>query len=153
MLTKVKTESEIAAMRESGRMLATVLGHISPQVAVGISTKELADSARKELLKLVGQPAFLGYYGFPDVLCVSINDEVVHGIPKSHRQVKEGDIVSLDFGVSYNGMITDGALSVIAGKASGEVTNLVTTTSRALMAGISVVRSGIHVGDIAAVVQ
>lgn len=153
MLTRIKTDAEIKAMRESGRMLAAVLGHISPQISPGISTKDLAESARLELSKLGGQPAFLGYYGFPDVLCVSLNDEVVHGIPKASKIIKDGDIVSLDFGVTYKGMITDSAATFIAGNAPNKITELITTTERSLMAGISVVSHGVHVGDIVAAVQ
>ena len=116
MQTRVKTKSEIAAMRESGRMLATVLEALKPKVEPGISTKELADVAAAELKALGGEPSFLGYQGFPDVICISLNEEVVHGIPNPKRIVQEGDIVGLDFGVTYKGMITDSAISVIAGK-------------------------------------
>ncbi|HEY5442433.1 MAG TPA: M24 family metallopeptidase, partial [Candidatus Saccharimonadales bacterium] len=91
MVTRVKTASEIKAMRESGRMLATVLQLLKGRVEPGISTKELAELAADELKRLGGQPAFLGYQGFPDVLCVSINDEVVHGIPKASKIIAGGD--------------------------------------------------------------
>ncbi len=83
MLTKVKTGTEIQAMRESGRMLAAVLEHLRKNIALGMSTKELSIIAAKELHSLGGKPAFLGYYGFPDVICISVNDAVVHGIPDS----------------------------------------------------------------------
>ncbi|MES2970944.1 MAG: type I methionyl aminopeptidase [Patescibacteria group bacterium] len=153
MQTRIKNSQEIAAMRESGRMLASVLEHLKGQVRPGITTKDLAESAKAELRSLGGQPTFLGYYDFPDVLCVSINDEVVHGIPRSTRIIQAGDIVSLDFGVTYRGMITDAAISVVAGMASQEVAQLVTTTERALMVGISVLKNKIQVGDISAAVQ
>lgn len=153
MITRVKTPTEIAAMRESGRMLASVLDHLTRQVTDGMSTKDLAEIAKQELRHLGGQPTFLGYFGYPDVLCVSINDEVVHGIPRTGHLIHKGDIVSLDFGVTYRGMITDAAVSVVAGTATPQAAQLVTTTSRALMAGISVVRDRIHVGDISAAVQ
>src|SRR5436309_14216256 len=117
MQTKIKTPAEIAAMRESGRMLATVLEVLKTKVEPGISTKELADIAAKELQALGGQAAFLGHQGFPDVICISVNEEVVHGIPKKSKTINEGDLVGLDFGVTYNGMITDSAISVIEGKA------------------------------------
>lgn len=153
MQTRVKTSQEIDAMRESGRMLASVISHLARQVTAGISTKDLAESAKQELRGLGGQPTFLGYFGYPDVLCVSINDEVVHGIPRAGHLIRPGDIVSLDFGVTYRGMITDAAVSVVAGKADAQAAQLVAATSRALMAGISVMRSGIHVGDISSAVQ
>src|SRR6266436_3839174 len=98
MKTRIKTAREIRAMRESGRMLATVLAIVSRQVTAGISTKDLANAAAAELKRLGGNPAFLGYHGFPDVICISINDEIVHGIPSTLRILRDGDIVSLDFG-------------------------------------------------------
>lgn len=153
MQTRVKTGIEIAAMRESGRMLATVLQYLSEQLIPGMSTKDLAEMAKLELRKLGGQPSFLGYGGFPDVLCVSVNDEVVHGIPRASHFIDVGDVVGLDFGVTYRSMITDAAVSVIAGKATTHAKNLVDSTERALMAGISSVHNGVRVGDIAAAVQ
>lgn len=154
MLTKVKTELEIRAMRDSGKMLATVLEHLKQQLQPEMTTKQLADMAAKELQKLGGKPAFLGYQGFPDVLCVSLNDEVVHGIPSVTRIMKEGDIVSLDFGVNYHGLITDGAISVIAGQTSQpELQKLIDETERSLYDGIAAVRGGAHIGDISSAVQ
>ena len=93
MITKIKTSEEITWMRESGRMLATVLEHACRSCEVGMTTKELANIAAAEINKLGGEPAFLGYYGFPDVICISVNDEVVHGIPGKYV-IKDGDIVS-----------------------------------------------------------
>lgn len=153
MQTRVKTQTEITAMRESGRMLATVLESVSRQLSKGMTTKDLAEIAKKELKGLGGQPTFLGYFGFPDVICVSVNDEIVHGIPRQNHLIKEGDIVSLDFGVTYKGMITDAAISVVVGKAPDQINNLVQDTSRALMAGIGAVHDGARVGDISAAVQ
>src|SRR4051794_3021997 len=109
MQTRVKSPSEIAAMRESGRMLATVLEVLRPLTQPGVTTKQLADKAAEELKALGGEPAFLGYQGFRDVICISVNDEVVHGIPSADRVIQDGDIVGLDFGVNYKGMITDAA--------------------------------------------
>lgn len=151
--TQIKTPVEIASMRESGRLLATVLATLKQAVQPGMSTKDLSEIAKRELRSTGGQPTFLGYYGFPDVLCVSVNDEVVHGIPKSDHFIKEGDIVSLDFGVTYRGMITDAAISVIVGKASQKNQELVTATERSLMAGIGTLCDGVQVGDIAAAIQ
>lgn len=152
MYTKVKTQQEIKDIRVSGQMLAAVLHYLQLQVTPGISTKELADLAAVELKKLGGKPAFLGYNGFPDVICISVNEEVVHGIPGSEI-VQEGDLVSLDFGVTYNGMITDSATTVIAGEGSGAKRKLLKGTEEALMAGISVVKHGVKIGDIGAAVE
>ena len=120
MYTREKKPSEIAAMRESGRMLATVLELLRHSAKPGMSTMDLNIIAEKELKSLGGKPAFLGYQGFPAVLCVSINDEVVHGIPSKDKIIEDGDIVSLDFGVVFDSMITDAAISVIVGSPRSE---------------------------------
>lgn len=147
MYTRVKTDQEIKDMRESGRMLASVLQFLKPKVEVGMTTKDLANLAAQELKKLGGKPAFLGYNGFPDVICISLNDEVVHGIP-SEDVIEGGDLVSLDFGVNYNGMITDAAITVIAGESSGAKRKLIKGTEESLYAAISVVKDGVRIGDI-----
>lgn len=153
MMTKIKTADEIAAMRAAGRMLATVLDYLRQQIKAGQTTKELADLARVKLEELGGEPSFLGYQGFPDVICISVNDEVVHGIP-GKRLLKNGDIVGLDFGVTIKGMVTDAAITVIVGgKGDQEIQELVRDTETALLAGIETLRDGVHVGDIGAAVQ
>jgi methionyl aminopeptidase len=154
MITKVKTKAEIAAMRESGRMLATVLKKLEQELQIGMSTLDLSKIAEKELAALGGEPAFKGYQGFPEVLCVSVNQEIVHGIPKANRIIKEGDIVGLDFGVSYRGMITDAAISVIAGKpkTQGHI-RLVERTKQALEIGIGAVHDKVRTGDIGSAIE
>ncbi len=152
MFTKVKSEQEIKDMRVSGQMLASVLQFLKPRVQVGITTKQLADEAARELKKLGGKPAFLGYGGFPDVICISLNEEVVHGIP-GKEVIADGDLVSLDFGVNYNGMITDAAITVVAGESSGTKRRLIKGTEEALLAGIAVVKDGVRTGDIGAAVE
>lgn len=154
MVTRIKTVKEITAMREGGRMLATVLQLLKSRLAVGMSTKDLALVAVDELKSLGGQPAFLGYQGFPDVICISVNDEVVHGIPRPDKIIAEGDIVGLDFGVLYKGMITDAAISVIAGtpKTKGHI-QLVKDTENALQAGIMAVHNQVRTGDIGAAIE
>lgn len=154
MQTRVKSPSEIAAMRDSGRMLATVLEVLRPLTVPGVTTKELADRAASELKALGGEPAFRGYQNFPDVICISVNDEVVHGIPSPTRIIQAGDIVGLDFGVKFKGMITDGAISVIAGKPiSAAHRKLLQVTEQSLAAGISAVHDGVRTGDIGAAVE
>ena len=149
MITKIKTSSEIAAMREGGKMLATILQLLKSEVAPGMTTKDLADRAAIELKALGGQPSFLGYQGFPDVICISLNAEVVHGIPSTTRIIKEGDLVGLDFGVTLRGMITDAAISMIVGKPKqkGHV-DLVRNTEVALEVGIAAVHDQVRTGDI-----
>jgi len=152
MYTRVKTPQEVDFMRQSGAMLVAVHDVLRTKVEVGITTNELDRIAVNELKKLGGKPAFLGYQGFPKSLCVSINDEVVHGIPGSYS-IKDGDIVSMDFGVNYMGMITDAARTVIAGKAAPEDQRLVAATKESLLAGIDAITGSVRVGDIAAAVQ
>lgn len=154
MFTQVKTPGEIKAMRHSGKLLATVLATLRQAVEPGMSTKDLAEIAKREIRGTGGQPTFLGQYGFPDVLCVSVNDEVVHGIPSMHKIINNGDIISMDFGVTYDGMITDGAISVIAGQAKDtKVSNLVRDTEKSLHAGIVALKDNVHTGDIAQAIQ
>jgi methionyl aminopeptidase len=154
MMTRIKTDKEIEAMRISGQMLAKVLEVLLLKIAAGMTTKELADMAAKELSSLGGKPAFLGYQGFPDVICISINDEVVHGIPNNHKVLLAGDIVGMDFGVIYNGMITDGAVSAIVDRpASARDKVLLDITKQSMMAGIGVLKHGVRIGDIGQAVE
>ncbi|MDB5163413.1 MAG: methionine aminopeptidase type [Candidatus Saccharibacteria bacterium] len=140
-------------MRQSGKLLATVLAHLKKRLTAEMTTKDLSDIAMVELKKLGGKPAFLGYQGFPDVICISLNDEVVHGIPSAKRVIKEGDIVSLDFGVNYQGMITDAAISLVVGEAQPAVKKLVRDTERSLLLGIQAIHGGVHVGDIGSAIE
>jgi methionyl aminopeptidase len=154
MQTKVKTADEIVAMRESGKLLATVLEVLKAKVTPGMSTQELADIAALELHALGGEPSFLGYQGFPDVICLSLNNEVVHGIPSKERIIHDGDILGMDFGVTYRGMITDSARSVIVGAAKQKRhIELVRYTLESLLAGIQAVHDQVRTGDIGASVQ
>lgn len=156
MYTQVKNPLEIDAMRTSGRMLATVLREVQRQTATGITTKDLANIAANELKGLGGKPAFLGYEGptpFPDVICISVNDEVVHGIPRNSLELRTGDLVSIDFGVMYDGMITDAARSFVVGDASDQIKKLIKDTEASLIAGIQVLRDGVRVGDISSAIQ
>lgn len=156
MLTKIKTESEIDSMRVAGGMLATVLKLVEKSADAGMSTKELANIARSELKKLGGSPSFLGYKGytpFPDVICISVNDEVVHGIPSLATILRDGDLVSIDFGVTYRGMVTDAARSFIINDASKQVKKLVKDTEMSMMAGIETLKDGVRVGDIGSAIQ
>lgn len=149
MSARVKTDSEIKAMRTSGRLLAQVLSKLQKTAEAGMTTGDLNEIAKQELRGTGGTPAFLGYHGFPGAVCASLNDEVVHGIPSNNRVIKDGDLLSLDFGVTYDGMITDSALSLIVGQpTSGRQDSLVGDTEAALEAGIRVIKSGATTGDI-----
>lgn len=149
---RIKTTSEASDMRTSGRMLATVLKHLSGRLEAGMTTGDLAHLAAEELAKLGGKPAFLGYQGFPDVICISVNDEIVHGIP-GKRRLESGDIIGLDFGVSYNSMITDGAITVGVGEIDPEAKRLIKATKDALKDGIKAVVNGARVGDISHAIE
>lgn len=155
MTTLVKTPDEIAAIRESGRILRAVLNVVTGQIQPGMSTLDLAKLADKELAKYPGaKPAFKGYEGFPESLCVSVNEEIIHGIPRAEHIIQEGDIVSCDYGVLYKGMITDCAVSVIVGQPqSAKDLELVNVTKKAMLKGIEQIRGGVHIGDIGAAVQ
>ena len=151
-MIQIKTQAEIELMRESGQILAIVLNKVIDAVQPGITTKELAVIADNEVRRLGAEPAFLGYSGFPDVICISINDQVVHGIPGG-QVIKKGDIVSLDFGVKFKGMVTDSARSILVNSTDTIRQKLIDGTQKSLNAGIAVVKSGKHIGDIGAAVQ
>ncbi|MCA9344439.1 type I methionyl aminopeptidase [Candidatus Saccharibacteria bacterium] len=153
MYTKVKTAHEIESMRRAGKQLATVLQYLKSEIQPGMTTKDLAILARNKLKTLGGKPSFLGYYGFPDVICISVNQEIVHGIP-GDRVINNGDIVSLDFGVTIDDMVTDSAISVVAGTTEDQSINrLVSVTEEALMAGIKKAKDGVRVGEISSAIE
>lgn len=154
MVTQVKTPAELKAMRESGAMLAHVLVLLQKQLQPGMSTKDLALIAAQELQALGGKPSFLGYQGFPDVICISVNEEVVHGIPHKDKIIESGDIVGLDFGVTLNGMVTDSAISVIAGTAKEQRhIELVQRTEQAMLTGIATLHDQVRTGDIGEAIE
>jgi methionyl aminopeptidase len=139
-------------MRQAGRIVATVLSILMKKVKPGMKTRELDIIAGRELERLGGKPSFKGYRGFPANLCVSVNDEIVHGIP-DERRLRQGDIVSLDFGAIFEGFHGDSAVTVGVGEISPEVAKLMATTEEVLKAGIAAARPGAHLGDISAAIQ
>jgi methionyl aminopeptidase len=147
-----KSEREVAIMRQAGKIVATVLEILKSQVKAGMKTKELDIIAERELTKLGARSSFKGYRSYPATLCISINDEIVHGIP-GQRVLREGDIVSLDFGVIYNGFQGDSAITVGVGKISNEAANLIAATEGALKKGIAAARTGARLGDVSYAVQ
>ena len=147
-----KTQEEIELLRESNRLVGRALGEVSKYIRPGISTLELDKIAEDCIRSNGGVPGFLGYGGFPNTLCISINDEVVHGIPSS-RCLKEGDIVSVDCGVVKNGFYGDSAYSFAVGKVSEEVDKLLRVTQECLYKGMEQAISGMRIGDIGYAVQ
>jgi len=148
----IKSDQEIAIMREAGRIVATVLDILKSRVRPGMRTEELNIIAAKETEKRGGKPSFNGYRGFPANLCVSVNDEIVHGIP-GERVLQDGDIISLDFGVIFNGFQGDAALTVGIGNVSLGAKRLIETTESALKAGIAAAHPGARLGDISAAIE
>ncbi len=148
----IKSEEEIAAMRQAGRIVATVLEMLKSKVKPGMRTEELDVIAAGELKRLGAKPSFKGYHGYPANLCVSVNDEIVHGIP-GKRVLRAGDIVSLDMGAIFMDFQGDAAVTVGVGKISPEAKRLIETTEGALKAGISAGRAGGRLGDISAAIQ
>ncbi len=147
--------SEIETMRKSGRIVALVLDHLSSKVKPGATTWDLEMYALDYLKTHEPHaiPAFKGYMGYPAALCVSINDEVVHGIPSPKRKIENGDVVSIDFGVFYNGYVGDSAITVIAGTGTPEAESLLKVTKESLFEGIKQAKVGNHLHDISAAVQ
>jgi len=148
----IKSDREIAIMRQAGRIVATILAVLSEQVRPGMKTKELDVIAARELERLGAKPSFKGYRGFPANLCVSVNDEIVHGIPGG-RVLDEGDIVSLDFGAIFEGFQGDAAVTVGVGKINSQAEQLMETTEGALKAGVAIAYPGARLGDISAAIQ
>ncbi|OGI58293.1 type I methionyl aminopeptidase [Candidatus Nomurabacteria bacterium RIFCSPHIGHO2_02_FULL_37_45] len=155
----IKTKEEIEILREGGKRLATVLFKVKGKVAPGLSTKDLDIYAENLIRGMGDEPAFLNYrpagaeFPFPASLCVSINDEVVHGIPSSKRILKEGDIVSIDLGLKHRGLFTDMAITVPVGVVSAGSQQLMNITEQALQVGINAAQAGGTVGDIGYAVE
>ncbi len=150
---ELKSASEIATIREAGRVTATILMELQAAAKVGVSTGELDALAAARIPQLNAKPAFLNYRGYPGVLCASINEEVVHGIPSKKRKLKEGDIIGLDFGVIVDGYHADAAVTIPIGVATAENLALIDATRRALELGIEQARVGNRVGDISHAIQ
>jgi len=149
-----KSQSEIDKMRRSGHIVRQVLEAARELVAPGISTMDLERVAERKIRDLGAKSAFKGYYDYPCVLCTSVNDEIVHGIPSERRVLKAGDIVSLDCGVVLDGYYGDAAITVPVGEPiSPELQKLIEVTRHSLLLGIEAARSGNTVGDVGAAVQ
>lgn len=150
-----KTNEEIQAIRESGRVLAAVFDHARVQITAGMTTKDLAIIVADEIKRLNAKPVLLGYKGFPDVVCISVNQQVVHGIPGT-LELNRGDLVSLDLCVGVDGMITDSAFTAVVGgseQTSGRVRTALKATEEALMAGIDEVKDGVRIGDVSHAIE
>lgn len=152
MFTRVKTDQELDFLRESCRIDATILKTIFAQLEPGITGIDLDEMARREIKGYGVKSAYLGFEGYPATICVSINDIVAHGIPSQER-IKNGDVVSLDLGVKYHGMVSDMCATVVVGNSSPEKDRLLAGTREALQAGMNVLKDGVRVGDIGQATQ
>src|SRR5215468_9328327 len=149
-----KSPAEIEKMRQSGRVVRQVLDHLRTLVVPGATTMDLERAAEQKMKDLGVKPAFKGYFDYPCVLCTSINDEIVHGIPSEKRVLKAGDIVSIDCGVVLDGYYGDAAITVPVGDSlSEDLKKLLEVTEASLYRGIEAARIGNAVGDVGAAVQ
>ena len=152
-MIRVKNKAEIDCMRESGKITRDVLDYLGSKIKVGMTTKELDKLAYDYIISSGATPSFLGYNGFPASICSSIDDVVVHGIPSDNQFIKEGQIISIDVGVIYNGWQGDAARTFLVGKVSEEKQNLVKVTEECFFNAIRNLRDGSPIGDIGYYVQ
>ena len=147
-MIQIKNQDQIAIMKEAGRITGEALLVAREHVREGVSTFELDKRIREQLERAGAKPSFLGYHGFPGSACISINDEVIHGIPSKQRILKEGDIVKIDVGAYYRGFHGDSARTIAVGKVSDEAARLIEATEKSFWAGIAKAQSGNRIGDI-----
>lgn len=151
-MVTIKTEDELARMRRAGEIVAKALAAVKTMVRPGVTTLEL-DTAAEELIRdHGGVPSFKGYHGFPGTICASVNEEIVHGIPGA-RVLRDGEIVSIDVGVIWEGYQGDSAITVAVGEASPEAQRLMDATQAALVATIAAARDGARLGDVSHAVE
>jgi methionyl aminopeptidase len=148
-----KSPAEIDKMRRAGHIVRQVLDEMRGMVKPGITTMDLERAAEKSIREFGAKPAFKGYYDYPCVLCTSVNDEIVHGIPSENRTLKEGDLVSIDCGVVLEGYYGDSAVTVPVGAVTNEAQKLLDVTEQSLYKGIDAAVVGATVGDVGAAVQ
>lgn len=151
-MTVIKSAEEITIMKKAGKIVAAVLERLRKEIKPGMKTKQLDEVAAEELIKLNAKASFKGYRGYPANLCVSINNEIVHGIP-GDRVIKEGDIVSLDFGAYFDGFHGDAAITVGVGKIGPVAQKLMDVTKESLAIGIEAACSGAYLGDVSEAIQ
>jgi methionyl aminopeptidase len=150
---RLKSDEEIKVLREGGKILKETLELLRKKVAPGVSTGELNEIAENHLASLGVEGAFKGYHGFPAALCTSVNDRTVHGIPRFDEVLRDGDIIGMDFGVIYKGLITDSCVTVGVGKVGKDVQKLMDVTEKALDLGLRQAMPGRTVRDVSRAVQ
>lgn len=152
-MVEIKTADEVKKIRCASKIVARTLALLKKKVRVGMSTQDLDRIARKNIEAEGAAPAFLGYRGYPAALCVSINEEIVHGIPRAERMIEDGDIVSFDVGSLLNGFYGDAAITVPVGKVKPEKLKLMEVTEKSLYKALSIIKNGVRLGDVSCVVQ
>jgi methionyl aminopeptidase len=150
---QVKKAAQLAAMAAAGQVVASALSAAAAAVAPGVSTAELDAIAAAEIRSAGATPSFLGYHGFPATICASVNDEIVHGIPRPARLLRDGDVVSIDCGAVVDGWHADAALTVPVGTVTAGLARLIDTCERALWHGLAAAQPGARIGDISHAVQ
>lgn len=150
---QIFTPEEIASVRRGGKILRACLEHVSALVKPGIKTIQL-DQAAEEFIRshMDAEPAFYGYHGYPSTLCTSVNEECVHGLP-GDKVLKEGDIISIDCGVLYDGLYTDACVSVPVGRISQQAQRLLNSTQKALDVAVALIAAGVRTGDLSSAIQ
>lgn len=152
MAVTIKSAREIDLMREAGKILGEVHNTMADRIKAGMSSYEIDQMAEKIIRSYNCKPSFLGYQGFPGSVCISINDEVVHGLPEKNKIIRDGDIVSLDMGVIYNGYQSDAARTIAIGEISDEAKKLIEVTEQSFFEGIKKAVAGGHLFDISAAI-
>lgn len=152
-MVELKNAAELDKIRQASKIVARTLALLKDHIRPGVSTAELNGLAESEIRKSSAVPAFLGYRGYPATLCVSINEEVVHGIPTPKRLIKKGDVVSLDLGAVYEDFYGDAALTVAVGEVSPDRARLISVTEQSLAKAIAAVRDGVRLGDVCHAVE
>ncbi|MDC3118484.1 type I methionyl aminopeptidase [Prochlorococcus sp. AH-716-K03] len=150
---EIKSSREIKLMKKSSRIVGTVLREINDLIKPGMSTKDLDDFAEKRIREMGAVPSFKGYHGFPSSICSSINNEVVHGIPNKNKIIKDGDLVKIDTGAYLDGFHGDSCISICVGEVSEQVKKLSEVAFQALFAGLSKIKSGNTLLDVAGAIE
>ncbi len=151
-MIEIKSEREIALLKEAGRIVALCHEEMAKQVRPGISTKELNDICENIIIKNGATPSFKGYNGFPSAICASVNEVVVHGIPSKKQILKDGDIIAIDIGACYKGYHGDSAWTYAVGNINSKDKLLMQVTHDSLFKGLEMVREGAHLGDVSAAI-
>ncbi len=150
---EIKSEREIEIMRQSGKIVATVLKEISQLVEPGMTTADLDAHAEKRIREMDATPSFKGYHGFPGSICASINNEVVHGIPNPKKVIRSGDVLKVDTGAFYQGFHGDSCITIAVGEVTPQAARLIKVAEEALYKGIEQVKAGNYLMDIAGAIQ